>query len=79
MRQILFVALLACIAFVPAVAQDSCTFLHEQTQAFSDAGQRGDGAAMAKMLDPDVIFFKDRKSTRLNSSHSTLSRMPSSA
>ena len=31
----------------------------------------------AKRLSADVI--KDRKSTRLNSSHSTLSRMPSSA
>ena len=28
---------------------------------------------------PATILFKDRKSTRLNSSHATLSRMPSSA
>ena len=28
---------------------------------------------------PKIIFSTDRKSTRLNSSHSTLSRMPSSA
>ena len=73
MRQILFVALLACIAFVPAVAQDSCTFLHEQTQAFSDAGQRGDGATMARMLDPDVIFFNEtgEKATRADMAGAT--------
>ena len=52
-------ALLASILSVPAFARDSCGFLHKQTQAFSDAGQRGDGAAMAKMLDPDVIFFNE--------------------
>ena len=44
---------------VPAFAQDSCGFLHNRTQSFSDAGQRGDGAAMAKMLDPEVIFFNE--------------------
>jgi ketosteroid isomerase-like protein len=52
-------ALLASIFPVPTFAQDSCGFLHKRTQAFSDAGQRGDGAAMAKMLDPDVIFFNE--------------------
>jgi ketosteroid isomerase-like protein len=51
--------LLATILSVPAFAQDSCSFLHNQTQAFSDAGQRGDGAAMAKVLDRDVIFFNE--------------------
>jgi hypothetical protein len=66
MRLFLSVALLAGIASAPAVAQDSCGFLHKRTQAFSDAGQRGDGAAMAKMLDPDVIFFNEtgEKATR---------------
>jgi hypothetical protein len=52
-------ALLASILSVPAFSQDSCAFLHRRTQAFSDAGQRGDGAAMAKMLDPHVIFFNE--------------------
>jgi ketosteroid isomerase-like protein len=52
-------ALLAGILSVPAFAQDSCGLLHKRTQAFSDAGQRGDGGAMAKMLDPDVIFFNE--------------------
>ena len=37
-------------------------------------------AAMALRKGPNVVGpFGDRKSTRLNSSHSTLSRMPSSA
>jgi hypothetical protein len=53
------IALLASILSVPAFAGDSCGFLHKQTQAFSDAGQRGDGVAMAKMLDPGVIFFNE--------------------
>ena len=53
------IALLASILSVPAFAGDSCGFLHKQTQAFSDAGQRGDGVGMAKMLDPGVIFFNE--------------------
>ena len=59
-------ALLVNIWSIPAFAQDSCDFLHKRTQAFSDAGQRGDGAALAKMLDPDVIFFNEtgEKATR---------------
>src|SRR5580704_16424071 len=59
-------ALLASILSVPAFAQDSCVLLYKETQAFSDAGQRGDGAAMAKMLDPEVIFFNEtgEKATR---------------
>jgi len=66
-------ALLASILSVPAFAQDSCGFLHKQTQAFSDAGQRGDGAAMGKMLDPDVIFFNEtgEKATRIDMAGAT--------
>jgi hypothetical protein len=66
MRLLLCIALLASISSVPAFAQDSCGFLHKRTQAFSDAGQRGDGAAMAQILDPDVIFFNEtgEKATR---------------
>src|SRR5258708_26911352 len=73
MRLLLSVALLASIASAPAVAQDSCGFLHKQTQAFSDAGQRGDGAAMAKMLDPDVTFFNEtgEKATRADMAGAT--------
>jgi len=59
MRLVLFVALLVGISSVPAFGQDSCSFLFNQTQAFSDAGQRGDGVAMGKLLDPNVIFFNE--------------------
>ena len=67
------IVLLAGIFSVSAFAQDSCGFLHQQTQAFSDAGQRGDGAAMAKMLDPDVIFFNEtgEKATRADMAAAT--------
>jgi hypothetical protein len=66
-------ALLAGILSVPASAEDSCGFLHKQTQAFSDAGQRGDGAAMAKMLAADVIFFNEtgEKATRADMASAT--------
>jgi ketosteroid isomerase-like protein len=66
-------ALLAGILPFPAFAQDSCGLLHERTQAFSDAGQRGDGAAMAKMLASDVIFFNEtgEKATRADMAGAT--------
>jgi len=66
-------ALLICVCSVPAFAQDSCGFLLKQTQAFSEAGQRGDGVAMAKMLDPDVIFFNEtgEKATRADMAGAT--------
>ena len=38
-----------------------------------------DGVTVAKEIELDDKFEKDRKSTRLNSSHRSLSRMPSSA
>jgi ketosteroid isomerase-like protein len=66
-------ALFAGTLSVPVFAQDSCGFLHKQTQAFSDAGQRGDGAAIGKMLDPDVIFFNEsgEKATRVDMAGAT--------
>jgi hypothetical protein len=66
MRLLLSVALLVSISSAPAFAEDSCGFLHKRTQDFSDAGQRGDGATLAKMLDPNVIFFNEtgEKATR---------------
>jgi ketosteroid isomerase-like protein len=72
MRLFLFAPLTAILS-VPAFAQDSCDYLHKQTQAFSDAGQRGDGAAMAKMLDADVIFFNEtgEKATRADMAGAT--------
>jgi len=59
MRIALSAMLLAAVASAPAFADDVCASLEKQTQAFSDAGQRGDGAAMASALDPDVIFFNE--------------------
>jgi hypothetical protein len=50
----------------PAPEAD-CALLLTRTQAFSDAGQRSDGAGMASALDPRVIFFNeggDRASAR---------------
>ena len=38
-----------------------------------------DGASIYECSSPDEIIDLDRKSTRLNSSHSSVSRMPSSA
>jgi hypothetical protein len=66
-------ALLAVVSSVPAFAGDSCGFLHKQTQAFSDAGQLGDGSAMAKKLDPEVIFFNEtgEKETRADMAGAT--------
>ena len=73
MRLLLTVALLASVCAAPAFAEDTCSFLEKQTQAFSDAGQRGDGAAMAKDLDPDVIFFNEtgEQATRADMASST--------
>jgi hypothetical protein len=42
-----------------ALPIDACELLKAQTQAFSDAGQRGDGATMAALLDPKVVFFNE--------------------
>jgi hypothetical protein len=64
-------ALLAIISSVPALARDGCGSLLERTQAFWDAGQRGDGAAMAKMFDPGLIFFNEtgERATRADLLH----------
>ena len=63
----------------------------DDLQTFLTLSQRGDRAIyhlgylaidMAKMpvlRDLDMAIKEDRKSTRLNSSHKTVSRMPSSA
>ena len=48
------------------------------TRLFS-GGEQGDGAYMLLILEGEVAVEADRKSTRLNSSHSQQSRMPSSA
>ena len=73
MRFLPFIALLVSISSVPAFGQNSCRFLHKQTQAFSDAGQRGDGTAMGKLLDPNAIFFNETgdKATRADMAGAT--------
>lgn len=53
-----FCASSAAAAARPAAAGD-CASLLRMTQTFSDAGQRGDGPAMAAMLDDQVIFFNE--------------------
>src|SRR6202012_2591643 len=65
MRLLLFVALLS-FPSVPTFAEDSGALLHKLTQTFSDAGQQGDGPGMARLLDPNVIFFNEtgEKATR---------------
>jgi uncharacterized protein DUF4440 len=67
------IALLAGMLSTQAYGGDNCSRLHQRTQAFSDAGQRGDGAAMGKMLDPDVIFFNEtgEKATRADMASAT--------
>jgi Domain of unknown function (DUF4440) len=71
--RLLPVAVLAMIWSSTVFAQDGCDFLLKRTQAFSDAGQRGDGAAMALMLDAGVIFFNEtgEKATRADMAAAT--------
>jgi hypothetical protein len=66
MRSVIFIALISGMTPVSPAAENVCGYLHERTQAFSDAGQRGDGAAMGRLLDPDVVFFNETgdKATR---------------
>jgi len=60
MRTMLFLPAIVLAWAYPAVAADDVSaLLKKQTQAFSDAGQRGDGPSMAKMLDDDVVFFNE--------------------
>lgn len=56
---LLLPAIVLAWTYPAAAAEDVSAFLKKQTQTFSDAGQRGDGPAMAKMLDDDVVFFNE--------------------
>jgi hypothetical protein len=59
----LVIAICATVAFASSSAAFAAdcpgTGLLQKTQAFSDAGQRGDGAAMGRMLDDRVVFFNE--------------------
>ena len=70
-------------AFVDAVNAGRAPVEEPGLQALIDASRsrlRATNDAMAAVRDSDVTFIiVDRKSTRLNSSHVALSRMPSSA
>jgi len=51
--------LLAVSAGSAAATEDVSALLLQKTQAFSDAGQRGDAAVMARVLDDNVVFFNE--------------------
>ena len=54
-------------------------YSHEVRPAYLELRQTGAGMYAALWKVPAVGEMRDRKSTRLNSSHYALSRMPSSA
>lgn len=58
MNALLIGTSLVLAAAVPA-PDAACDRLAAATQAFSDAGQRGDGPAMAALLDRNVVFFNE--------------------
>ena len=65
-----------------AKPDDAFRAVVEAHRGLSDAQSADLDAALVLILANhigDIAVLRDRKSTRLNSSHSTLSRMPSSA
>ena len=82
-----FVLLVASCSKQPEAKVDVMSFnirLDHVADSLNNWKYRKDAAAqMITYYDPDVVgmqeVLKDRKSTRLNSSHSRKSRMPSSA
>ena len=63
------------------LANVSTTGFREQLAAFRAVPVRGDGASTRVYALETTVGYNDadRKSTRLNSSHTDISRMPSSA
>ena len=53
------ITLAASAPALAAPADDVSSLLRQKTQEFSDAGQRGDGATMARLLDDRVVFFNE--------------------
>src|SRR3546814_7642985 len=86
---VLFAMGFAISALVSAVAVDGAALYHERRTiqygvdlaALSAAGNPGDATALAQasLVEAGLLPVGDRKSTRLNSSHSCASRMPASA
>ena len=58
---------------------DVDTLLEQAAQATEDCGHQLGKACDTVLIQPHLLFEGDRKSTRLNSSHEWISRMPSSA
>ena len=60
-RKRAILGVLAMLAVAPAMAADAdvSALLLKKTQAFSDAGPIGDGAAMASLADKRLIFFNE--------------------
>ena len=56
-----FALFAAGLALLPATgrAEDLSALLKAKTQAFSEAGQRGDGKVMAALLDDHVVFVNE--------------------
>ena len=66
------------------IALHSTSFIHEIKQIVTEARQKAYTAINSAMVEAYWLMGKriveeDRKSTRLNSSHNVISRMPSSA
>jgi ketosteroid isomerase-like protein len=55
----LWVSMMSLVGLPCVAAEDVSALLLQKTQVFSDAGQQGDAAVMAKMLDDDVVFFNE--------------------
>ena len=75
------------IVFVAVFATIALAVLFDFTNGFHDSANSTSTVIATRSLPPKVAvlvaavfnFVPDRKSTRLNSSHSSVSRMPSSA
>ena len=84
MKQPFFTAFMVCFCFLACKQTPKATDNTVTQTATDSTAQRALEAAVAPKTTPDSIIVNvdsmgDRKSTRLNSSHGGISRMPSSA